>query len=514
MKKSIIWLLTIIMALTFGALLYFQIMYLERMVKMREAQFSENVRRSLYATAGNLEKQETLRYLEDDVMALEDSYNDYGIPENEEADFLYNRSNPSPLLSLSEDNNNEEKFPANGFGKPTDRIPDRFIRLQESLRNQYRYQKRLLNEVILTIMREANAKPVMQRADSASIKYMLKRELANNGLDVPFEFAVSNENGIIQYSSSGFKALSAGHENDGNVYSQGFFSVENPTYYLTVTFPTKSKYVFRSVRFIIPTLAFTAILLVVFLYTIILAFRQKKLSEMKNDFINNMTHELKTPIATISLASQMLNDESVKKAPSMLRHISKVITEEAKRLRIQVERVLVLSMFDNSQFSIKYAEVNANEVIANVIQTFKLRVEKAGGKITFDTETDNADVYVDEMHLTNVIFTILDNAVKYRNEERPLEINIKTLQTDNGANLAIKVSDNGIGIKKDDLKHIFERFYRVSTGNRHNVKGFGIGLAYVRQIINHFGGTVYAESEIGKGTSFTISLPLVNENNN
>lgn len=259
----------------------------------------------------------------------------------------------------------------------------------------------------------------------------------------------------------------------------------------------------------IPAFAFTLILLIIFLWTIILAFRQKKLSEMKNDFINNMTHEFKTPISTISLAAQMLNDDSVRKSPTMMQHISTVINDETKRLRFQVEKVLQMSMFDRQKATLKLQEVDANNVIANIVNTFKLKVEKYGGRINATLDAEDPIVNVDEMHFTNVIFNLLDNAVKYRRDDCPLDLNVATRNLPNNR-IEITIQDNGIGMKKDDLKKIFEKFYRVSTGNRHDVKGFGLGLAYVHKMITELKGDIRAESEINKGSKFIITLPINN----
>jgi signal transduction histidine kinase len=229
---------------------------------------------------------------------------------------------------------------------------------------------------------------------------------------------------------------------------------------------------------------------------------------MKNDFINNMTHEFKTPISTISLAAQMLNDDSVRKSPTMLQHISGVINDETKRLRFQVEKVLQMSMFDKKKGTLRMQDVDANLLISNVVHTFRLKVEKYGGKIEARFDADDAIVNVDEMHFTNVIFNLLDNAVKYRKEDEPLQLAVTTRDIAQDR-LEITISDNGIGIKKDDLKKIFEKFYRVSTGNRHDVKGFGLGLAYVNKMITLMGGEIKAESEPGKGSRFIIILPLL-----
>ncbi len=257
----------------------------------------------------------------------------------------------------------------------------------------------------------------------------------------------------------------------------------------------------------VPSFAFTLILLIIFVFTIIVAFRQKKLTEMKNDFINNMTHEFKTPISSISLAAQMLNDPAVRKSPTMLQQISTVINDETKRLRFQVEKVLQMSMFERQKATMKIVDLDANLAIFNIVNTFKLKVEKYGGKITARLDAMDAIVNVDEMHFTNVIFNLLDNAVKYRREDTPLNL-VVTSRDISDDKLEITIADNGIGIRRDDLKKIFDKFYRVPTGNRHDVKGFGLGLAYVKKIISELGGEIAVESEINSGTKFIIILPL------
>lgn len=505
MKKSTIWLLTIVMAITFGALLYFQIIYLENMANMREQQFSESAMRSLYATSQYLERRETLHFLEQDVNTLESSlYLD--TPDNgDNSEALHysieNTDGSITNFTLAATIRNADQSTIT-FPSATQDISSRYRRIQEVIRGQYLYQKGLLNEVILSILSDAGSRPVIERADSTIIRNFLTTELTNNGLNVPFAFSITTDKGIPLYSTEGYDQSS-----EKNNYSQILFPNSDVKYYLKLTFPTKGTYVFSTVRFIIPSLAFTIILLIVFVYTIILAFRQKKLTEMKNDFVNNMTHELKTPISTISLAAQMLNDPSVKKNPQTLDHLSSVIIDESKRLRFQVEKVLQLSVFADSQSAVKLTDVDANRIISNVVNTFQIRVEKYGGHLDCRLEAEDSEVYVDKMHFTNVVFNLLDNAVKYRRDDEPLSLRVTTRNT-SGNSLEITVADNGIGIKKEDLKRIFERFYRVSTGNIHDVKGFGLGLAYVQKMIESFNGKIRVESELGKGTTFIITLPL------
>ena len=276
-----------------------------------------------------------------------------------------------------------------------------------------------------------------------------------------------------------------------------------------VHFPDMSNYIFSSVRFMIPSVMFTLILLITFVFTIVVVFRQKRYSEIKNDFINNMTHELKTPIASISLAAQMMNDDSVTKSPAMLKHLSGVVIDESKRLRFLVEKVLQMSMFDRKKAVFKKKHLDLNEMVENIANSFTLRVEHTGGKIYTDIGAVESAIYVDEVHFQNVINNLLDNAVKYRKQDSPIDIYLKTWNDDN--HLYLSIRDTGMGIKKENLKKVFDKFYRVHTGNVHDVKGFGLGLAYVKKIIDLHDGEIHVDSDFGKGTKFIIKLPLLKE---
>ena len=485
MKKSTIWFLTIIMALTFVGLLYVQISYMKNMISMRNDQFAEGVKRSLYTVTTSLEQDEAKHFLEADISQIATDL----LP-----DFQPGGSNPSLL---------DDKFTS---GSSVLELSQRYQSMQEILRRQYIYQRGLLNEVILNILSQARNRPIRERADSARVALYLKTEFENSGLTLPFEFAVVNRNGTTVYKSAGYNVDDLARN---DTYVQALFPNDNKTHnnFLRVYFPAKNDYIHSSIKFMIPSFLFTFILLVTFLYTIIVAFRQKKLTEMKNDFINNMTHEFKTPISSISLAAQMLDDSSVRKSPAMLQHISTVINDETKRLRFQVEKVLQMSLFDRQKTTLRLQDIDANIAIANIIHTFKLKVEKYGGSIEAVLDAELAEVNVDEMHFTNVIFNLLDNAVKYRREDVPLRLVVTTEDIPDDR-LRITIADNGIGIRKEDLKKIFEKFYRVSTGNRHDVKGFGLGLAYVHKMVHELHGEISVESEPNVGTKFIIILPL------
>ncbi|MCH5214781.1 MAG: HAMP domain-containing histidine kinase [Muribaculaceae bacterium] len=445
--------------------------------------------RSLHATSLFLEKQEALRFLEDDVS-------------NIEASSLTSSSTPGDDAFDLRAKTRRNLYGSDSY--PVKPISSRYRELQRAVREQYLYQKELLDDLVLIILSDADKIPILERADSTLIATTLESELAANGIDLPFRFALSDSKHNILYEFGGFS-----DESKDNVYSDVLFPNSSSNYILLVEFPSKHKYIFSSVRFIIPTLALTVLLLFTFIYTIYMIVKQKKISEMKSDFISNMTHELKTPISSISLAGQMLGDESVRKSPVMLKHIANVITEESKRLKFQVDKVLQLSVFDNNatESALKFTEVSANQVIQTAVNSFKLRLEKSGGSLSCNLLASNDVIYVDEMQFNNIIQNLLENALKYRKEDVVPELSVTTRDVAKNK-LEILVRDNGIGIKKDDLKRIFERFYRVSTGNRHDVKGFGLGLAYVKKMVTLFNGEVTAESEFGKWTEFRILIPL------
>lgn len=518
MKKSTIWLLATVMAFAFIGLLYLQINYINAMATMRSEQFAETVKRSLYQVARYLEYDETQNYLIKDIKDQENDATELQFQQTmlQRQRILTRQKDEYSItdgaLSKIEDSRGYSSG-RSGISLPNDKVyisrkhgnsslPRISKGLQETLKNRYVKQRELLDEIVYNILYEASNTPLSQRIDVYKLNGYIKAELANNGLNLPYYFTVVDKEGKEVYRSRAIKEVDI-----KQAFTQVLFpNDQTPKLnYLKVCFPTMDRYIFNSIGFVVPSLIFSFVLLVTFIITILIISRQKRLSEMRNDFINNMTHELKTPVATISLASQMLCDESVSKSPTMLSHISSVIGDESKRLSFQVEKVLQMSLFEKQKIAFKLKELDANSTIKTVVNNFKLRVEKTGGSIVSDLKADNALIYADEMHFTNVLFNLMENAVKYSKGE--LTLYITTANRDNM--LVITIKDNGIGIKKEQLKKIFEKFYRVPTGNLHNVKGFGLGLPYVKKIIEEHKGTIKVESEINVGTKFIITLPLI-----
>lgn len=503
------------MGLSFLSLLYLQVSYIEEMVKMRRSQFEENVNRSLGKAVHNLELVETKKYLEKDVAAQEraallsrqyQEKNDAG--ENVVEHHQYTITAPDGSTYSTFELKTIMNRPSNvpkvviSTGRT---IPQTSRALQEILKERYVYQRALLDEVVYNILYTASDKPLKERVNFKQLDHFLKTELFNNGIDIPYHFSVTDRDGKEAYRCSDYV------HDDEKIYSRLLFEKDPPAKmgFVNIFFPTLDNYIFSSVKFMIPSIIFTVVLLITFIFTIYIIFRQKRLTEIKNDFINNMTHEFKTPISTISLAAQMLNDPAVGKSPVMFKHISGVINDETKRLRFQVEKVLQMSMFERQSVTLKKKEIDAHELINGVVNTFRLKVEKNNGTLEAELNAQDPVIFVDEMHFTNVVFNLLDNAVKYKSPDRDIALKIRTWN-ENGK-LCISVEDNGLGIKKENLKKIFDKFYRVHTGNLHDVKGFGLGLAYVKKIIADHKGSIRAESELNVGTKFIITIPLFKE---
>ena len=517
MKKKTIWTIAVIMGLSFILLLFLQLTYIREMANMKKEQFDESVNRALYQASRNLELNETLRYLEKDVRETERKENNQGNgsagAQKDDADSSSRRTANSfrgsnyLTFRMKMKMDNPVKMPKAMIlinDKNSNNAASRS--LQEIVKNRYVYQKALVDEVVMNMLYSASDKPLKERVNFKILDQDIKAELINNGVNIHYHFTVTTQDGREVYRCPDYS-----DEGSEFTYTQVLFR-NDPSSKMGVVkvhFPDINSYIFSSIKFMIPSVFFTLILLVTFIITLVIVFRQKRYNEIKNDFVNNMTHELKTPIASISLATQMLNDDSVTKSEKMRKHLVGVITDETKRLRFLVEKVLQMSMFDRKKSSFKKKHLDLNEMVESIANSFSLRVEHTGGKINVDIGAVDSDIYVDEVNFQNVIFNLMDNAVKYRKTDEPVDIYLKTWNDDKW--LYLSVHDTGKGIKKDDLKKIFEKFYRVGTGNVHDVKGFGLGLAYVKKVVDLHDGEIKVDSEYGKGSTFTIKLPVIHD---
>lgn len=499
------------MGLSFAALLYLQVRYSNQMLVMRKRQFAESVSRSLFLVTRNLEMEQTVKGLQQYMkvhsdVQLEDSVSSSmytgAFPlagHNDTAAVSMPRLHTIPNSVTLPKGFVLKKKQFSSYSSMTDEM-------RKLLKEQYINQRDLLDRVIVSILNTANNKPLSESINFKLLDQTLRSELKNNGIDIDYHFKVTTPHGRELYRCPDYTP-----EGEENAFTQVLMPHNSPSNraILSVHFPEMNRYLLNYITFLIPSIIFIIILLVTFIFTIYISFRQKKLSEMKNDFVNNMTHELKTPVSSISLAVQMLLDPHVPKSEKMTNHLSTIISDETKRLRMLIDVVLQTSIFEGRNIRFNAKNIMANKMINDVANTFSIKARKEGGSLETDFQAIEDEIYADEMHFTNVLFNIMDNAYKYRRQDVDFQLKVSTWnETDN---LCIAIKDNGIGIKHDDLKKIFEKFYRVHTGNRHDVKGFGLGLAYVKSIIDLHHGTIYAESEYGKGTTFIIKLPIIKE---
>ncbi len=497
MKRSYIWIICAFVCIAFISLLYLQGRYAKEMIRMRQEQFDENVLRSLDQASRELEKAETYRYLQTIITQHEMKKRGAALPDSF---FITDFTLPLDTLTRNTTRMSLGSLTVNRYN----RVAETISKLQKHVREAFIYEQGVLDEVIFQVMYTASEQRFQDRLNPSVLDGCLRNALQANGISLPFHFIVYTSDGREVYRCEDYT-----EEGNNPNYQQTLFR-SDPTGQMgtvIIHFPDQARYIRGVANYVAPAMGFTIILLITFLITIYLVVRQKRISEMKKDFIHNMTHEFKTPISTISIAAQMLADKSVNKSEETYERLGGVITSETRRLRYQVEKVLQMSLFDNNNIALKMQELDANEIIGNVVDTFSLKVTQSGGTLDMKVEAYNPFINADEMHFTNIIFNLLDNAFKYRREDKPLAIVVHTYNQGE-THFCISISDNGIGIAKDNLKRIFDKFYRVHTGDQHNVKGFGLGLAYVQKMVELHHGTIKATSELGKGTKFTITLPL------
>lgn len=357
-----------------------------------------------------------------------------------------------------------------------------------------------LFEELISINVYKNYKP---RIDTSLLDSLLKNEFRVQGITTPYLFKVSVDETktVNDFREAMEECDTTGCYFKVNLAPNNTFI--KPTF-LSVYFPKQQRYIYKTMWVMLSVSGIIILLLSYsFYYTINTIQKQKKISVIKNDFISNMTHEFKTPISTISLASEFLGDESIIKTPDKVGRYVKMIRDENKRLSVLVESILQTAILDKGDFKLKISEIDLHDIINQAIQNIQLQVEQRKGTIIPKFFATNSKIFADKVHITNIVFNLMDNAIKY-SKEIP-EITVTTENRFDG--IVFSVKDTGIGISRENLKKVFEQFYRIPTGNIHNIKGFGLGLSYVKAIVMKHGGDITIESELNKGSTFTVFLP-------
>ena len=355
-----------------------------------------------------------------------------------------------------------------------------------------------------------------QRLSVSQINDIIKKAFHEHDLDdVKFEFGVAlmSTNSMEKQSKNFVEVFNENNPKDYQytypLNSPSGSETENlsPNEILIVIALDYKNLVFQSLWLpIVSAIVFTLLIMASFYLTVRTMLRQKKLSEIKNDFINNMTHEFKTPLATISLAVDALRNEKVVSDKEKMSYFSTIIKEENKRMNRQVETILKAALLDKQEVQLLLRPLHAHQVIKDVVENFTLQLEEKNGKAELLLNAESDFIDADEVHFSNLINNLIDNAIKYCKDDQPPMIKITTQST--AKTLVIVIEDNGIGMNKETVKRVFEKFYRAHTGNIHNVKGFGLGLSYVKTMVEAHGGQIKVDSVLGKGSTFTIELPL------
>jgi two-component system phosphate regulon sensor histidine kinase PhoR len=372
------------------------------------------------------------------------------------------------------------------------------------------------DELQKELMRPAT---IAQKFTAYEIAEKLKKAFQNQGLkDIPFEFAVLVDDGFLNYEYQ-LKSKNFLEQFEDTINNKRWqyalqppsgSDLENlvPVQQMILIVPNFKAIVFRQMKWmIIGSVFFTLMIISAFTVTVYALLRQKKLSEIKNDFINNMTHEFKTPLATISLAVDALRNNKVIEDRTRMEYFSGIIKEENKRMNKHVETILQAALMDRQEVQLSRRPVHVHQLIREVISNYTLQLQEIDGRIELELNADSDLINGDEVHMRNLISNLVDNAVKYSKEKLLLRIS----SYNNAKNLIVKFEDNGIGMTKETVRRIFEKFYRAHTGNLHNVKGFGLGLSYVKTIVDAHDGRIKVDSSPGKGSLFTIEIPYLKD---
>ena len=378
----------------------------------------------------------------------------------------------------------------------------------KSIVNQLSEYKRDTNQV----MSMSGCKPGCSMIEGNIVSFInpvyldsvVRDEFSNMNIQLDYEY------GIFRISDNHFVMGKCENYKNKIIKSEHFTSLsclwKPNSYILSVYFPQEENLLIRQMSgWLLLSGIFLLIVIFSFSYVILSLVRQKKLSEMKTDFVNNLTHEFKTPISTISLASEMLLKPDVNELPEKTTKYANIIYDENNRLKNQVEQVLQIAVLDKGSFKLKKKEMDIHEIIEIAVDNFEMQVKQRGGQIIIQLDASKSTFFADTVHITNIIHNLMDNATKY-SPDKP-EIKISTRNERNG--ILVSVEDKGIGISRENQKHIFKKFYRVHTGNIHDVKGFGLGLYYVNTIVEAHGGSIRLFSELKKGTRFEIYFPFI-----
>ncbi len=519
-KKPIVWLI-VFMSVSLLGIILVQFFWISRAVEVQRNQINWTIYEALHASLARLEKERNadffLRYKGINPQSLKRKKG-RGKHHQKIATSPINQQiyiSPNGIISTStqysytystqlEDKGLDGKLLI-PEGEMDDRKdlpvpPPEFSNMEDQESQILEWFNRMNNEL------SSHSQPLQSRLMLSELAEVLSEEFSQRGISAPFEYGVVDKNTMVAtpFRSAKFNAAEQENRFDLPLFPKDFFRGISP-YYLQVNFADFTTLIFSSLGWLLgASLVFTIFILVAFLLTIRTILTQKRVSEIKNDFINNMTHEFKTPIATISLATDSIGNSAILSNPDRIKSFLSIIKEENKRMNKQVERILQMSLLEKKDFQLLKSQTNVNQLVVKVVDRMKLLAQQNGGAIVTYLDESIPEIQIDEVHFTNVIHNLIDNAIKYTDKAPEISVSSKMV---NGA-VELAIADNGLGLTKEQQERVFEKFYRVHTGNQHNVKGFGLGLSYVKAIVNLHGGDIKISSKLGVGSTFYVTIPL------
>jgi two-component system, OmpR family, phosphate regulon sensor histidine kinase PhoR len=513
MKRKNIALLAIFFFLSISGLILIQLYWIKNAIALTDQQFRYNANKALESVVPDLEEQELLKNIVDEIepestdsiTAIVPANSPLakklqGVQPNSDLLTMYGLNKPGKPFAITSAGHKifiseEDRLPYPGDEATEPSPQNSNSEITGRVTNKIVFLEKIMEKILI------NTPDIRERIVPENLSRLLRTSLNNNGIYLDFEFEIrSGQYGNI-WRSPGYDDKPGTNKFIIQLFPNDPVPGQNQ---LVLYCLQEKQYKIEKIGILgFASLMFTILLLILSTSTFIVIFRQKKLSEIRNDFINNMTHELKTPISTISLASQMMGDKTIPAEAKNIDGLSKVIYDESMRLKFQVEKVLQMAIFEKSKMSLNRNELDVHSILDRAVENFTLQIGILNGSINKDFKAERSLAMIDETHFLNAMSNLIDNAIKY-SKNKP-SITIATRNFKKG--IEISIEDNGIGISKENLKRIFDKFYRVPSGNVHNVKGFGLGLSYVKKIIDEHNGNIKAESQINKGTKFIIFIP-------
>jgi signal transduction histidine kinase len=513
MKRKTIVLLAIFFFLAISGLILIQLYWIKNAISITDQQFRYLANKALESVVLDLEEKELIRYIVEEIEPASTDSITAIVPANSPlARKLQEHQPNSSLLEMYGLNSPREPIAITSAGhkifissedisaystvEPAE--PSRQI-MNSEIPGRVTNKIVFLENIMGKILR--NTPDIRERIDPEILNKHLRTALNNVGIYLDYEFSIRSGRFGNIWNTPGFTDKPGTNKFIIQLFPNDPVPSQNQ---IVMYCLQEQQYKFEKIGNLgFLSILFTMILLVLSAGTFVVIFRQKKISEIRSDFINNMTHELKTPISTISLAAQMLADKTIADQEKNIENLAQVISDESIRLKFQVERVLQMAIFEKIRMKLNMVKMDVHSIIDKAVDNFNLQIGIRKGEIRRDFQAKDSVAMIDEVHLLNAISNLIDNALKYSNE-KPF-IKITTCNGEQG--ILITIEDKGIGISGEDLRRVYDKFYRVPSGNIHKVKGFGLGLSYVKTIIDEHNGAIRAESTINKGTKFTIFLP-------